>query len=50
MAGALKKATGLTGLAVAKEPHKTLGILYSKILTVVQKMPETAVYRKSTQV
>ena len=50
MAGALKKTTGLTGLAVAKDPHKTLGVVYQKILRVLQKMPESATYRKSTQV
>ena len=50
MAGALKKTTGLTGLAVARDPHKTLAVVYQKILRVLQKMPETAVYRQSTQV
>jgi len=50
MSGALKQATGLTGLAVAPDAHKSLSILYSKILSVVQKMPESAAYRKHTQV
>jgi len=50
MAGAVKMTTGLTGLAVARDPHKTLTILYSKILSVLQKMPESAAYRKHTQV
>ncbi|CAG9836602.1 unnamed protein product [Diabrotica balteata] len=48
MAGTAKLATGLTGLAVAKNPHHTLGILYSKILRTLQKMPEDAAYRKYT--
>jgi len=50
MAGAVKKCTGLTGLAVARDPHMTLSVLYSKILRVIQKMPESAAYRKHTQV
>lgn len=50
MAGLLKKTTGLTGLAVARDPHKTLSAMYEKILSVVGNMPESAVYRKHTQV
>ncbi|KAF4525988.1 hypothetical protein B566_EDAN000782 [Ephemera danica] len=47
--GAVKKVTtGLTGLAVAKNPHHTLGVLYSKILRALQKMPEDAAYKKYT--
>lgn len=49
MSGALKKATGLTGLAVAKNPHHTLGVLYGKILRTLQKMPQEAAYRKYTE-
>lgn len=49
MAGLLKKTTGLTGLAVARDPHKTLSAMYEKILSVVGNMPESAVYRKHTQ-
>lgn len=49
MAGALKKTTGLTGLLVAVEPQVTLSILYSKILRTLQKMPESAAYRKHTE-
>lgn len=49
MAGAIKKATGLTGLAVNANPHHTLGILYGKILRTLQKMPEAAAYRKYTE-
>ncbi|KAJ9588139.1 hypothetical protein L9F63_018497 [Diploptera punctata] len=47
--GALKKTTGLTGMAVAANPHHTLGALYSKILRAVQKMPPNAAYRKYTE-
>lgn len=49
MSGALKKTTGLTGLAVAKNPHHILGVLYGKILRALQKMPEEAAYRKYTE-
>ncbi|XP_077356323.1 NADH dehydrogenase [ubiquinone] 1 alpha subcomplex subunit 5 [Festucalex cinctus] len=49
MAGLLKKTTGLVGLAVSNNPHERLRILYSKILTVLQTMPQDAAYRKYTQ-
>ncbi|KAI4460799.1 nadh-ubiquinone oxidoreductase 13 kd-b subunit [Holotrichia oblita] len=49
MSGAIKKTTGLTGLAVAINPHHTLGVLYGKILRVLQKMPEEAAYRRYTE-
>lgn len=50
MAGVTSKVTtGLTGLAVAKNPQHTLGVLYSKILRTLQKMPESAAYRKYTE-
>lgn len=45
----LKKTTGLTGLEVAKNPHHTLGVLYGKILRALQKMPESASYRRYTE-
>lgn len=37
------------GLAVAANPHHTLGALYGKILRTLQNMPETSVYRKYTE-
>jgi len=49
VAGALKTTTRLTGLAVAKNPHHTLGVLYGKILRSCQKMPQDASYRKYTE-
>ncbi|XP_077295909.1 NADH dehydrogenase (ubiquinone) subunit ND-13B isoform X1 [Arctopsyche grandis] len=49
MSGALKKTTGLTGLAVAINPHHNLSVLYNKILRTLQQMPETAAYRKYTE-
>ncbi|XP_065567717.1 NADH dehydrogenase [ubiquinone] 1 alpha subcomplex subunit 5-like isoform X2 [Artemia franciscana] len=45
----LGKATGLTDLAVSKTPHHTLSVLYGKILRALQKMPESAAYRKYTE-
>ncbi|KAF5306980.1 hypothetical protein FQR65_LT07203 [Abscondita terminalis] len=49
MSGAIKKTTGLTGLAVSAVPHHSLGVLYGKIMRTLQKMPETAAYRKYTE-
>lgn len=50
MAGiGIKASTGLTGLAVSKNPHHTLGVLYGKIMRTLQKMPDSAAYRKSTE-
>nr|CUU97571.1 hypothetical transcript [Hymenolepis microstoma] len=46
---ALKKTTNLTGLAVAKAPHESLKAVYSRILTVLKMMPETAAYRVHTE-
>ena len=36
-------------MAVAPNAHHTLGSLYGKILRVLQKMPESAGYRKYTE-
>ncbi|CAG7835891.1 unnamed protein product, partial [Allacma fusca] len=41
--------TRLTGLAVAKNPHHTLGIMYGKIMRSLNKMPQDAAYRKYTE-
>lgn len=49
MAGVLKKTTGLTGLAVAKNPEHKLRVLYGKILKVLKKAPPNAAYRKYTE-
>ncbi|XP_072310812.1 NADH dehydrogenase [ubiquinone] 1 alpha subcomplex subunit 5 [Eucyclogobius newberryi] len=49
MAGALKKSTGLVGLAVSHNPHERLRILYSKILASLQTVPQDAAYRKYTE-
>lgn len=43
------QSTGLTGLAVATNPHHTLCALYGKIIRAVAKMPQDAAYRKSTE-
>jgi NADH dehydrogenase (ubiquinone) 1 alpha subcomplex subunit 5 len=45
----LLQTTGLTGLAVANNPHHTLTVLYGKILRALQKMPSSAAYRKYTE-
>ncbi|VDM00873.1 unnamed protein product [Schistocephalus solidus] len=45
------QTTNLTGLAVAKAPHKagSLKAIYSRILAVLQTMPSTASYRTHTE-
>lgn len=43
------QSTGLTGLAVATNPHHTLCALYGKIIRAVAKMPQDAAYRKNTE-
>ncbi|CAO2602652.1 NADH dehydrogenase [ubiquinone] 1 alpha subcomplex subunit 5 [Chionomys nivalis] len=49
MAGALKKTTGLVGLAVCDTPHERLTILYTKILDILKQFPKHAAYRKYTE-
>ncbi|KAJ6636533.1 NADH dehydrogenase [ubiquinone] 1 alpha subcomplex subunit 5 [Pseudolycoriella hygida] len=43
------KSTGLTRLAVSKNPHHTLTSLYSKTMRALAKMPSTAAYRIHTE-
>ncbi|KAF7246472.1 NADH dehydrogenase [ubiquinone] 1 alpha subcomplex subunit 5 [Varanus komodoensis] len=49
MAGALKKTTGLVGLAVSETPHEHLRILYTKILNALENIPKDAAYRRYTE-
>merc|ERR1712243_194832 len=48
MSGYTKVTTALTGLGVARHPHRSLTILYKNILKTLEKMPEEAAYRKHT--
>ena len=45
----LKKSTGITGLAVARDPHHSLKVLYSKILKTLENFPAHSAYKKHTQ-
>lgn len=45
----LKETTRLTGLAVAKNPHHSLTVLYEKILSTLEKMPDQAAYKHHTK-
>ena len=45
----LKKTTGITGLAVSRDPHHSLKILYSKILKTLESFPNHSAYKKHTQ-
>merc|ERR1712211_4411 len=49
MASYSKAFTGLTGMKVAKNPTHTLGVLYSKNLRALAKMPVEYPYRKHTE-
>merc|ERR1711973_570425 len=49
MASYSKVITGLTGMNVAKNPTHTLGVLYSKNLRALAKMPLDYPYRKNTE-
>ena len=44
-----KLTTNLAGLAVARNPHHSLGVLYSKTLRALAKMPNEYAYRKQTE-
>lgn len=45
----VKETTRITGLAVAKNPHHSLNVLYDKILRTLNKMPDNAVYKQHTK-
>ena len=44
-----KVTTNLARLDVARNPHHSLGVLYSKTLRALAKMPNEYVYRKHTE-
>ncbi|EPB78118.1 ETC complex I subunit region [Ancylostoma ceylanicum] len=44
-----KKTTGLTGLFVNEHPHRTLSVVYCRILKALEQIPPTAAYRKYTE-
>uniref|UniRef100_A0A0N4ZXB4 NADH dehydrogenase [ubiquinone] 1 alpha subcomplex subunit 5 n=1 Tax=Parastrongyloides trichosuri TaxID=131310 RepID=A0A0N4ZXB4_PARTI len=44
-----KQSTGLTGLFVVEYPHRSLKIVYDRILRTLEKIPVTSVYRTSTE-
>uniref|UniRef100_A0AC35TWP3 NADH dehydrogenase [ubiquinone] 1 alpha subcomplex subunit 5 n=1 Tax=Rhabditophanes sp. KR3021 TaxID=114890 RepID=A0AC35TWP3_9BILA len=44
-----KQSTGLTGLFVVEHPHRSLKVIYARILRTLEKMPMDAVYRLSTE-
>ncbi|XP_031825410.1 NADH dehydrogenase (ubiquinone) subunit ND-13B [Nomia melanderi] len=48
MAQALKKTTGITGLAVCHNPHIVLTDLYARILRIVTHFPEESAYKRHT--
>lgn len=45
----LKESTRITGLAVAKNPHHSLTVLYEKILRTLEKVPDNVAYKKHTK-
>ncbi len=50
MSGAATKlTTNLTRMAVVKNPHHRLGLVYGKILRALAKMPNDYPYRKYTE-
>ena len=45
----VKETTKIAGLAVSKNPHHNLTVLYDKILRALQEMPDSATYKKHTK-
>jgi NADH dehydrogenase (ubiquinone) 1 alpha subcomplex subunit 5 len=45
----MKETTRITGLAVAKNPHHSLTVLYEKILRTLEKIPDSAAYKQHTK-
>ena len=43
------QATNLTGLVVNHNPHYVLSRYYKRILLVINKMPESSLYRKHVE-
>ncbi|GMT23904.1 hypothetical protein PFISCL1PPCAC_15201, partial [Pristionchus fissidentatus] len=48
-AGHHKKSTGLTGLFVNEHPHRSLTVVYSRILKALGQMPAGYAYRTFTE-
>ncbi|MFH4982971.1 hypothetical protein AB6A40_009680 [Gnathostoma spinigerum] len=44
-----KQTTGLTGLFVNEHPHRSLSVVYGRILRALQQIPANAAYRKYTE-
>ena len=44
-----KTSTGLTGLFVNEHPHRSLTVVYSRILKALDQMPKDYAYRKFTE-
>ncbi|XP_076637517.1 NADH dehydrogenase (ubiquinone) subunit ND-13B [Colletes latitarsis] len=49
MATVLKKTTGLTGIAVSKNPKCELDKLYRRILKVLSTLPQESAYKRNTE-
>jgi NADH dehydrogenase (ubiquinone) 1 alpha subcomplex subunit 5 len=45
----IKESTRITGLAVSKNPHHTLNILYDKLLRTLAKIPDGTAYKQHTK-
>ena len=45
----VKESTRITGLAVSRNPHHTLTVLYDKILRTLEKIPDSAAYKQHTK-